>query len=783
MRIVYLALAWVLGLIIGFSLKVNSPPILWIILLGFASGVLYYLWPLSTKRILCLLVIAFLLGLLRTYLVPIQGAIAQYNNAGLVLVEGIVVEVPETTDTQTRFIMEAEQVQSSAVWSPTNGKILVVSIPKPELRYGDRVRIGGILLNPGRYDTFSYADYLARNGVFSLINRTNVEIISSGHGNPFLAFLIDLNHQASEQIRLMLPEPAASLLVGILLGDESGIDDQLEDDFSRVGASHIIAISGFNMVVVSALITRLLQLVTDRKVIIAVISITALGLYSLFVGLNAAVLRAALMSIMMILAMLMDRRTYLPASLAFTVLLLSFIQPFILWDISFQLSFFAVLGITLFAEPLSNQFRAWTSPLLASRQGSQIQSYLNEALMLTLAVQITTLPLMVVYFHSISLVSPLVNLLILPFQSLIFILGALALGLSFIIPVLGQLLFWLVWLVLIWTISIVRLFADLSFASLSISIDERLVVVFFVVLIGGAMVQVTKPHWALRLLNWIQQKPIKTTIMVLALLLFGLLSSIILSRPDQALHVWFLDLGHQNAVFIQSPNGAQILIDGGSYPTRLLTAIGDRMPFYDRELEMLIITQQDPTNLAGFSALTQRYEVGALLNNRHNSFSGEWGELIDNLRNAQQVDLWAGYDINLDDGLRIEVLNPSEEAASGDHLTDDALLLRLSYGEVSFLLTANLSEATQSQLASQLLPVTVLQIPHHASADSLDQAFFDALQPQVAIVQTDSGNRLGDPDPNTLEQIGDNTPIYRTDERGHIHLWTDGVSLWVQTDK
>jgi competence protein ComEC len=144
----------------------------------------------------------------------------------------------------------------------------------------------------------------------------------------------------------------------------------------------------------------------------------------------------------------------------------------------------------------------------------------------------------------------------------------------------------------------------------------------------------------------------------------------------------------------------------------------------------------------------------------------------------------AGYTLAMSDGTRIDVLHPQAEPQMGDSLDDQTLVLRLTYGDVSFLLTSDLSRAGQAALLEngQWPLASVMQLPQHGAARSLDEAFLEAVQPQVVLLQSDRANRNGDPDADTLAKL-DDTTLFRTDEGGTLHLWTDGARLWVGQER
>ncbi len=563
------------------------------------------------------------------------------------------------------------------------------------------------------------------------------------------------------------------------VGDGYWVDVALRDAFNAAGAAHIIAISGFNMALLSGVVMGLLARFGIRRWRAALIGIGVLGFYTLLVGANAAVVRAAIMSSLLITGAIIKRKTYVPASLALAAILMSLQNPTVIWDLSFQLSFLATLGLSLYAEPLSRRFNALLYRLLPRPTARQIGDFLAEPLIVSVAAQITTLPLIVLYFGRLSLLALPVNLLVVPVQGYLLILGILATLVAFVVPAAAQLLFWLDLLPLAWTLGVVRLLGGLPLAEAEFHADPRLLVLFYVMLLGGALMQATQPAWALRLARTIRSRAVLSATLFAGFGLAFLMGAAATSRPDGKLHVWMLDAGHSNAVLAQTPGGAQILVDGGRFPSRLLTAIGDRLPFNDREIEVLAITEPDEYDFSALSAVLNRYHVGLVLYHGQPNMGEAFLTLLDKLAQHDSITVRAGYSLEMDDGTRLDVLHPQTQPGLDDSLDDHAMVLRLNYGTVSFLLTGDISrDGQQALLAAGQWPLaTVMQLPKHGGVRSLNEDFLKAVQPQVIVLQSDRANRLGDPDADTLTMLG-STRLFRTDQGGTIELWTDGQSLW-----
>ena len=780
MQLVYLALGWAAGMVLAANTSAR-PTLFWLALTGLSAGAFWFGRHDKLQRLLAAGVVAFTLGGLRFSFTPVSSVVAQFNNVGGLTIEGIVTSEPDIRDDRIQLRVEAATVTRTGQTFAVSGLVLVETPRTATVRYGDRITATGVLLMPGESDTFSYGDYLARGGVFSIMPNAAVEILSSGNGSPLYSALLDLKARAGESINHSLPEPQAGLLNGILLGNQNGIAPEIEDSFSKVGASHVVAISGFNMVILSGVVMALLKQAHLRERPAAAIGIFIIIVYTIIVGANAAVVRAAIMSAIVVIGSVIKRKTYIPASLAFVAILMSALNPTVLWDISFQLSFFATLGLTLFSDPLSKGFDRRVARVFPKRIATPISNYLTEPLMVTLAVQITTLPLIVLYFGRLSLVLFAVNLLIIPVQAQLLILGVLSTLIAFVAPGIAQILYWFDMLLLGWTIGVVRLFAGLPFAETEFNADPRLITAYFAILIGGALMQATQPAWSERLARLVRARAVTSATVLSGLAIVLLTGAIFVSHPDGKLHIWLPDVGHSNAVLVQTPNGAHILVDGGRFPSRLLTAIGDQLPFNDQEIEVLVITQPDEFDTGALRAVLARYDIGVALINGQPNLSEAYQQLRDALATHEVLTVRAGYTLDVDDGVQLEVLNPTQQPQLGDSLNDHALVLRLSYGDASFLLAGDFSAEGQAALLERgAWPgANVLQLPQHGTIRSLDRNFLTAVAPQVVVLQTDPANRQGDPDPDAMALLGD-VPVFRTDQGGAIHMWTDGVDLWVE---
>ncbi|MDZ4763733.1 MAG: ComEC/Rec2 family competence protein, partial [Chloroflexota bacterium] len=674
---------------------------------------------------------------------------------------------------------QTESVTRIGTTNPTSGAVLIDAPPEIELVYGQRVRATGELRDPGVIDTFSYRDYLARQQIYALMPNAAVVVIRVDAAPTLQRTLIDIRRAAADAINAALPEPGASLLIGILLGDESGIAPEIDDAFNATGAAHVVAISGYNMIILAGVADGLLRRsLPRRRRTAALISLIVIGAYTALVGGSPGVVRAALMSGVGIAGGAWRRKSFTPASLAFSALVLSAENPTVLWDISFQYSFFAVVGIGMFAESFARGFARITAVLLPRRVAAFAEGALSETFTVGLAAQIGTLPLIALYFSRLSLVTIPVNLLIAPVQPLILLLGGAAVVMVLIFPLVGTGMLLLVSVPLAWTIGVVRAFAALSFASVAIYPSANIVAALYLVTIGAGLARAASPDVFGTLRRQIAPRALVTVALFSGVGLIILMAALWFARPDGMLHVWLLAMGESNAVLIQTPGGAHILIDGGRYPARLLTALGERIPFNKRQIELWLLTQPDEKQYSALFDVFDRYEIGAALHNGQPNLSEAFARLWERLGARPIIPVSAGYRAVVDDGVRIEIVHPSAVPLIGDDVDDGALTVRVLYGRASFLFPSDLSVDGQAALVDSgaLSYTNVVELPAHGAIRALDREWLRALTPQIALV---GGDR--EPDPDMLERI--DVPLYRTDASGTLHLWTDGQTLWLQPER
>lgn len=479
MRPSHLSTAFLTSFLLGiFSLywwqQSSYPPLVWI-LLGLICLAGFFCIFIRVILIAASLGLAIaFLAVMRTTHLPTPATIDYYANISKVSIKGIISDEPDRRPLSVRYTIEAHTLETAnGDIMPVSGRVLVTDTRAwPLYKYGDAVIVRGVLEKPGNRAEFRYDRYLSVRGIYSVISFAQIGLEQeSAGGVMLLRRLLDIKEWFESSINRLQPEPHASLLAGLLTGSRRGIPKHLLEDFNNTGLTHLIAISGYNITIVIALIMGLLfWLPLRRRFVPAIIAII---LFTVFVGASASVVRAAIMGILGLLALQAGRQRHALLGILWTLFLMLLWNPKYLWyDASFQLSFLAVIGVT-FLTPVLERSLSFLPKIL----------WVRETLFLTIAAQLVAIPWVAVLFGRFSLLAPVANILVAPFVPLAMLFGFLAAMLSPIWFTGGLLISYLAWGCLEVVILVAQGFANIPYASLNnVNFSMQLLVLYYMAL-------------------------------------------------------------------------------------------------------------------------------------------------------------------------------------------------------------------------------------------------------------------------------------------------------------
>ena len=795
MSLIYFSVAWMVGIYVASQWAL--PLAMW----GLAALVpasVAWVWRRDARaRLAALCGLFMLLGAMR-YVVALprfdERSVSTYNDQGSSTLVGVVIAEPDVRDTYVNLRLRAERLSlEDGGTIEVKGLVLVRAPRYPERFYGERLRVLGRLDTPPVFETFSYRDYLARSGIHSIVQWAWIEVLERGQGNPLFSRMLSFKRYTQRVIANILPEPCASLLSGILLGLDHGLPADLAAAFRTTGTSHIIAISGFNLAIVSGFVSRLAVRLVGRRYA-AWFSTAAIAVYTLFVGASAAVVRAAVMGSIAVWGQHLGRQNSSPNALFATALLMTAWNPHTLWDLGFLLSFTATLGLIALADPLQKRFVGMVADVLPARWVEPVGRVLNESFVLTVCAQLTTLPVIIYHMRSLSLVTLLSNVLILPAQQQVMVWGAVAtLGGLLWLP-LGRVLGWVAWLFLGYTIWTVEWTADLPHAEIELgSVRLGVVWAWYALLGAGAwwMAQTAEKRKAVwkRLRQGVARLlpgrlPAKAILGGLATVAV-LMGLAIASLPDGRLHVTFLDVGEGDAVWIETPLGQQILIDGGPSPSKIAAHLGRKMPFWDRSLDLVVLTDLTDEHLMGLIPVLERYEVGYVFYPQQECTRATCARLQEVMREkglAGQQPI-AGTTVDVGRGVMLTVLHPSGHPRGGGGVP---IVLRVDYGQTCVLLAGGADRGAEAEMLGrgEHVRCDVLQVGGRGGEEATGAAFLEAVRPAFAVISRGDGGGNSQALDETLARLAQHgATVARTDLHGGVEVISDGVGYEVKVGR
>jgi competence protein ComEC len=784
--LVWFSLAFLAGIVLA-SL-VPLPLLTWIAFVV-AADLLLIISYLLSRRLASLpsifspftfvLLLALFLGAARYQLsVPSFNAfhIAFYNDREYDLfITGTLIEPPDYRDNYTNLRLEVTGVDTGDGDLPANGLLLARVSNNQTFHYGEILRLRGSLKTPPENEDFSYRDYLAAKNIHSYMTSAEVTVLPGRGGSLIYAALYDFKEKAFNSIYRIFPDPESSLMAGILLGVDTGLTQELQQAFKNTGTAHIIAISGFNISIIAGLFVTFFSrfLGPGRGMLLAVIGII---FYTILVGGDAAVVRAAIMGSLALFAKQIGRRQAALNTLLAVALFMCLWNPLYLWDVGFQLSFFATLGLILYADPFSQFANRIITRVLPTSTGEKFAELFAEFVLLTLAAQVTTIPIMAYHFQRISLVSFIANPFILPAQPAVMILGGLAVLLSLLWLPLGQIAAWVAWPFVVYSIRMVELFDSIPHGTIILGELS----IWFVIFFYAALFAVTFGWSQIR--EGVQSARERTRtvgvaggllVLVIGLLLVWRAASAI---PDQRLHLTFFDVGSADAVLIKTPIGKHLLINGGPSVTTLADELGRRLPAFNRKLDWLIVAGTDEEDVAALPRVIERYppDIALWSGNTQASFSS--GVLNEYLAVSDINVVIAEPDqvLELGEGATLRVVTVGPRGA----------ILLIEWDNFRALLPIGMTFEALEELhgGADIGPVSLLSLADSGYAPSNPPEWIANLNPELVLLSVSAADENGMPDSEVLESIKD-YQLLRTDQNGWVEITTDGAQMWVNVER
>jgi competence protein ComEC len=621
---------------------------------------------------------------------------------------------------------------------------------------------------------------------------------------PCISKIQEFRYRLNRYISENFKEDSGAFITAITTGERAFIDEELRDAFNKTGLAHILSISGTHFglfsvflfwifrFLMSALPYRILQRITiflTPSQAAAMLCIPFMLAYLGLSGWSIPAVRSFIMIGLFMFGLVIGRKGFWLNSLFFAAFVLVLWEPAVILDLSFQLSFLAVLFIG---------FSLGDNDKRQGKETWKVFWYLKNALLLTLSASIGTAPLVAYHFHYFSIISPISNLFIAPFIG--FILIPLSVVSSFIFLITGYYVFTpVVSIVSDVSILLVRLLSKIPLADIKIPAFPPIIVLFFYAgfifyfllpestfppspspppLKGGGWGRGNFHSSLWRLLvhrNILLRKRYALIIPFIPIMIYLSLSIF----EKQRLTVTYLDVGQGDSSVIKLPDRKTIVIDtgrNGRETTAFLKYLGKNT------INALILSHAHPDHTGGLDYILKRFKVKELWDN---------GRLIypDNyIPNTKHRALERG-DVIEGDGYRIYVFHPYPEFYTmyGDEYLEannDSVVLKIEGKNKSFLFTGDIEEEAEEDIVhlGRWLKSDVIKVPHHGSKASAYEAFFKAVSSEVAIISVGRDNPFGHPHKEILDALHE-AEIFRTDLDGAIKIKESEKGFEIKTYK
>jgi competence protein ComEC len=737
-----------------------------------------------------------------------------------------------------------------------------------DLRHGARVRVMTTLdrdqkfRNPG---ALPLTEYLERKGYDAtgvvkspmLIERLDDERVFLP-----LAWLYEWRQRVEKEFASNFSLETAGVLQAALLGNRYNISRAAAERFRAGGTFHVLVISGLQIAFIGGLMILITRRLTRRKVLQFGIAAAFMWAYTIAVGADPSVARSALMFTLVVLAPVVWRSTDSLNIVGGAALALLVWQPENLFDPSFQLTFLSVLSIVLFAVPFTRRMqqigswkptretpyppdcspwlrvlseslfwseRQWRVELAASNvsyrlfktpAASRLERWRLQrfcrfaftAVVVSVSVQLGLLPLMVIYFHRLSIASLALNVFVgilmaaLAFVALAALLVAqVSSWLATPLIILAERINWMM-------IHLVDPFTRFKVASLRLphySGWATGIYVFYYLMLG---------FLAYVLVRWNPLQPIfvargrklsPVTLRCAAVAFTLLLLVIVLHplsavRPDGKLHIDFLDVGQGDSALLTMPDGTTVLVDGGGRPS--FNQANDDDPVFERDsrsigesvvseylwsrgmdrVDYILATHADADHIDGLNDVARNFKVRGAIVARTPANDAEYARFAATMNEAgvPVEKIGAGDVLRFGEVSAAALWPPATQDESASSRNNDSILLLVRFGEKRFLLTGDIEREGETAVLREAISLKsdVVKVAHHGSRTSSIEAFVAATRPSLAIISVGRTSMFGHPHRDVVERWrASGAEVMTTGRRGTISVVTDGRVLNVST--
>ena len=727
----------------------------------------------------------FLLGALRFSAADILPAndISRFDGQELTVV-GKVRNAPEIFEAKDgrrriRYLVDATAIKTKdGEKNISGGFYLYAPHDEKPARIGDMVRASGMVKlphgykNPGQIDI---KEHLKSQGITASLSAGKAGITTERReGEFFRRKIADIRTSYMLAMEKAMGKSDAAAIFAMLFGGYGGLKEELTESFTVTGIVHILSVSGSHITMVAAFVVafgRLLGLSKDLRLLLTVF---AVAVYTMLAGCVPPAVRAAVMGTLVFAAAGLGRDRDAGRILAITTLVMLMINPLLLFNISFRLSFLATAGLVFIAPVLQK-----------AMENLRHVKFLMTVFSMTAAITLSSLPLLAWHFNMVSLSSFVANAILVPIVEIIIVVALLAGIAAAVLPILGQVVFAFDALLLGLVYGAAQKIANFPYASVyAPALPSAAVVGYYAVIVFILQQYQRRRKICAFLRNNIF--PLGVTLAAVAVIF----AARQITDGDE-IKVHFIDVGQGAAALVQTPHNHAFMIDtggvrGGDFDVGKRVDLPYLLHYGVRKLDFIFLTHAHEDHAAGAGALLAKIPVGAVITAHEplEEYLFGMGIRTGDAPKEKFITAQEGTTFEID-GVTVEILFAPATAelrtGGGNELSN---VYRVTYGGVSFLFVGDLIKEQEEVLLRKGIDPksTVLQVGHHGSAGSGSQKFVEAVAPEYAVFCVGAYNSFGHPRAEVTERFeAAGAKILRTDKDGAIVFTAGGKGLRVST--
>ena len=773
------ALGYIIGIVWGLSFKVVlifcSIIAICMLIVEKNKNILRIIKLVINKKVTILLLIFIIAGFIHIKFLKYdyEKIYISLENVNIV---GTIVSSKKEKQYINEYKIETEKINNIKL-----KKKFILLTKNKEIEYGNKIKLEGTYIKPSKsrnYRGFDYSNYLKTENIYGTIEQNGkIELIKEKNINYLFINLYKVKNKIIKNINNKFPEETRGVVLGILLGDKSSIEEDVRQNFADSSLSHILAVSGTHISYVVICISVLFKKLKLNKNIRKVLTSLVLFMYLYLVDFSVSATRAVIMSTIVIMQMLFYRKQDTITTIAFSSIIILINNPYSILNIGFLLSYGGTIGIILFVNRIS----------IESKEDffQRFKSYLKDICIVTISAQTIIMPIIIYYFNTISFTFIISNIIASLIIGPIIMIGLVIIAISFFkIPIISLIIrFYNILIVIL--VRTADIISKIPMSKIYLKTPTTLEIIFYysVVFLIALLIYIKKSN----------RKFIKKTIQidiynlknffinnrnkVLIFISIVSLISITSIKIPKELKINFIDVGQGDSCLITTPQNKKVIVDSGgseSYDVGKNVLLPYLLDKRITKIDYIMISHFDTDHCKGFEYVLENIKVKNVIISKQSESSENFKQIMKIIRKKRinLIIVQKETKIKIDNFTTVDILSPQSENIA-DNMNDNSIVAKFEAYNFSILFTGDASEKIEKELIKEKINLKsdILKVSHHGSKTGTSEEFLKSVKPKIALIGVGENNKFGHPTKDVIKRLTENKiKIYRTDTDGEIRI-------------